>query len=128
LRRKHGINVPGLACKNLLLCDKKEERFFLVILPALKRFDLKIFKCTVGEGRISFAHPDALMRTLGLEPGAVSPFGLLNDSKNEIKYILVMRRTPLRWLVFIQIEIMPHWSCLVRCSVRFYSCLKIRLL
>lgn len=78
-------NVPGLACKNLLLRDKKGRRYFLVILPATKRTDLKKFAGIVGEDKMSFASPEALMDKLGLEPGAVSPFGLLNDKKNEVE-------------------------------------------
>lgn len=82
---KYCGNVPGLACKNLLLRDKKGQRFFLVILPANKRSDLKKFAQTVGESKLSFASPTVLMDKLGLEPGAVSPFGLLNDQKCEVE-------------------------------------------
>lgn len=82
---KYCGNVPGLACKNLLLRDKKGRRYFLVVLPAAKRSDLKKFAEIVGEGKVSFASPEALMEKLGLEPGAVSPFGLLNDKRNEVE-------------------------------------------
>ena len=82
---KYCGNVPGLACKNLLLRDKKGKRYFLAVLPAAKRTDLKKFANIVGEGKVSFASPEALMEKLGLEPGAVSPFGLLNDKKHEVE-------------------------------------------
>lgn len=82
---KYCGNVPGLACKNLLLQDKKGKRYFLVILPAAKRTDLKKFSEIAGEGKVTFASPKALMEKLGLESGAVSPFGLLNDKKNEVE-------------------------------------------
>jgi Ala-tRNA(Pro) deacylase len=81
---KYCGNIPGLACKNLLLKGKKSGRFFLVILPADKRADLKKISGKVGEKQLSFAGPEALEKKLGLTAGAVSPFGLLNDMNHEI--------------------------------------------
>lgn len=78
-------DIPGLACKNLLLKDKKSRRYFLIVLPAAKRADLKAIAETVGESKLSFASPDALKEKLGLEPGAVSPFGLINDQRHEVE-------------------------------------------
>lgn len=82
---KHCGDIPGLACKNLLLKDKKGRRYFLIVLPAEKRADLKGIGKTVGESKVSFASPEALKEKLGLEPGAVSPFGLLNDKNHEVE-------------------------------------------
>ncbi len=82
---KYCKNVPGLACKNLLLTDKKGRRYFLVVLPAAKRTDLKKFSEIVGESKVTFASPEALQEKLGLEAGAVSPFGLLNDKNKEVE-------------------------------------------
>lgn len=76
---KHCIGVPGLACKNLFLRDEKNKRYFLVILPASKRADLKKVGEMVGERRLSFANAELLRTMLGVEPGSVSPFGLIND-------------------------------------------------
>lgn len=77
---KYCGTVPGLAGKNLFLKNKKSTRYFLVILPADKRADLKHIAQVVGEQKVSFASPEALREKLGLEPGSVSPFGLLNDA------------------------------------------------
>lgn len=82
---KYCSNVPGLACKNLLLRDQKKRRYFLVVLTAHKRTDLKRFGETVGESKLTFVSQDVLMEKLGVEAGAVSPFGLLNDKNNEIE-------------------------------------------
>ena len=82
---KYCGNMQGLACKNLLLRDKKGRRYFLVVLPATKRTDLKKFAKIVGVSKVSFASSEDLMEKLGLEAGAVSPFGLLNDKKNEVE-------------------------------------------
>ena len=82
---KYCGHIPGLACKNLLLKNKKASRYFLLVLSAVKRADLKKISEMLGEGKISFASTEALHQKLGLEPGAVSPFGLLNDKNHEIE-------------------------------------------
>ncbi|MAG11752.1 MAG: hypothetical protein CMI52_03010 [Parcubacteria group bacterium] len=81
--REHCGDIPGIACKNLLLKGKKSKKFFLLILPAETRTDLKAFGEIINE-RVSFASPEALKELLDLEPGAVSPFGLLNDSEKKV--------------------------------------------
>lgn len=82
---KYCGDIPGLACKNLLLKGKKSGRYFLIILPAEKRADLKKIGETVGDKQITFASPESLLEKLGLTPGAVSPFGLLNDKNHEVE-------------------------------------------
>lgn len=82
---KYCGNIPGLACKNLLLKGRKSGRYFLVILPAKKRADLKKIGKIVDDKQITFANTENLLEKLGLEPGSVSPFGLINDKKNEIE-------------------------------------------
>jgi Ala-tRNA(Pro) deacylase len=81
---KHCSHIPGLAVKNLFLRDKKGKKFFLLITTAEKRVDLKKLGEIIGINKVSFASPDNLKDKLGLEPGAVSPFGLLNDKNNEV--------------------------------------------
>lgn len=77
-------DIPGLSSKNLFLQGKKSGRYFLIILPAQKRADLKKIGEIVGDKQISFASPEALLEKLGLTPGSVSPFGLLNDKNHEV--------------------------------------------
>jgi Ala-tRNA(Pro) deacylase len=42
----------------------------------------------VGDGKLSFASPERLMTHLGLTPGSVSPFGLINDGRHEVRVVL----------------------------------------
>jgi Ala-tRNA(Pro) deacylase len=81
---EHCGDIPGLACKNLLLRDQKKRRYLLVVLPAEKRVDLKALGTLVGD-KLSFASAENLMSKLGLEVGSVSPFGLLNDTAAEVE-------------------------------------------
>jgi Ala-tRNA(Pro) deacylase len=82
---KYCGDIPGIEGKNLLLRSKKGKRHFLVILPANKKTDLKKFAELVNEKKISFASSKALKEKLGLEPGSVSPFGLINDSEHRVE-------------------------------------------
>lgn len=83
---KHCADIQGLACKNLFLRNNKHNRFFLLVLPAKKKMDIKKFGEIVGEkNKLSFAHADELKEKLQLDPGSVSVFGILNDDKHEVE-------------------------------------------
>ncbi len=77
--------VPGLPCKNLFLRDQKKTRYLLVVLPAAQKTDLKKLAEQVGDKKLSFVNPETLMQKLGVEPGAVSPFGLLNNTEGDVE-------------------------------------------
>lgn len=82
---KHCSSVPGMACKNLFLRDRKGKRYLLLVLPAKKQTDLNKFAELAGEKKVSFASSDRLEEKLGLKPGSVSPLGLINDNKKEVE-------------------------------------------
>lgn len=70
--------------KNLFLRNKKGDKHYLAIVEASKRVDLKNLAKIVQQQALSFASPERLMKYLGLTPGSVSPFGLINDEKHEV--------------------------------------------
>ena len=76
--------MPGLNFKNLLIKDKKAETYYLVILEDSRKMENKYFKEFTGWGKIRFAHPEELYERMGLKPGSVSPYGLLNNSEHDI--------------------------------------------
>lgn len=82
---QHCSMVKGMHCKNLFLKDKKSADFFLIMMPAEKRADLKKISIITNSKHITFGKPEELKTLLNLEPGSVSPFGLLNDKQNIIK-------------------------------------------
>lgn len=86
--KKYWGNVSGAHCKNLFLRNTKGNRHYLIILELSKQADLKALAKKLGEDRFSFASSERLMRYLGLEAGAVSPFGLINDTKKEVQVII----------------------------------------
>jgi Ala-tRNA(Pro) deacylase len=85
-RALRGI-LPGTHTKNLFLADRKKT-YFLVCADEKTRVDLKHLHHALGCGRLSFGKPEALMEYLGVAPGSVTPFGLLNDSSHQVRIIL----------------------------------------
>jgi Ala-tRNA(Pro) deacylase len=80
--------LPGGHTKNLFLKDKK-DRMWLVTAEEDRGIDLKALGTALGaSGRVSFGSPERLMRHLGVEPGAVTPFGLANDTLGEVSLVL----------------------------------------
>ncbi len=81
-------DIRGTHCKNLFLRDQKGKRHFLVVLEHLKQANLQDLSDQIGAGKLSFASEKRLSKYLGLETGAVSPFGLINDRQKEVEVIL----------------------------------------
>lgn len=71
--------LPGAHCKSLFLRDKKKTMWLVVALED-RQLDMKALAEIIGSARLSFASADRLRRTLGVEPGSVTPFALINDS------------------------------------------------
>lgn len=79
--------LHGGHIKNLFLRNKKEE-MWLVVVEEDKRVDLKALGETLNAGKLSFGSPDRLLRYLGVLPGAVTPFGIINDKDRKVKVVL----------------------------------------
>ena len=79
--------LPGGHTKNLFLKDKKDALFLVVALGS-SRFDLKTLHKQIGCDRLSFGKPELLMEVLGVVPGAVTPFALVNDKARRVTVIL----------------------------------------
>jgi Ala-tRNA(Pro) deacylase len=84
----HWRGIPGAHCKNLFLRNKKGNHHYLVVAECSKRVDLKTLAKVFHDDRLSFASDERMMRLLGLEPGSVSPFGLLQDENREVIVVL----------------------------------------
>jgi Ala-tRNA(Pro) deacylase len=79
--------LPGGHIKNLFLRNKKEE-MWLVVVEEDKRVDLKALGEQLGAGKLSFGSADRLMTYLGVLPGAVTPFSIVNDKDNKVRVVL----------------------------------------
>jgi Ala-tRNA(Pro) deacylase len=80
--------IPGGHTKNLFLKDKKGVLFLVVALEDAA-IDLKSLHRRLGAGgRFSFGSADLMRETLGVEPGSVTPFGLINDTDQRVGVVL----------------------------------------
>lgn len=79
--------MPGLHSKNLFLKDKK-GRLFLVSARQSARIDLKRLHEVLGaSGRLSFGSADLLLEKLGVTPGSVTAFAVINDMQNDVTLV-----------------------------------------
>jgi len=80
--------IPGGHTKNLFLKDKKDN-YFLLTVEENASVDLKTIHTVIGAAsRVSFGKPEKLMEYLGVIPGAVTAFGVINDAGRKVKLIL----------------------------------------
>jgi Ala-tRNA(Pro) deacylase len=80
--------IPGGHTKNLFLRDKKYE-LYLVVAEEDAAIDLKGLHRLLGaSGRFSFGAADLLREVLGVDPGAVTPFGAINDAQGRVSVVL----------------------------------------
>jgi Ala-tRNA(Pro) deacylase len=80
--------MPGAKTKNLFLRNRSGKRHFLVVIGYDKAADLKALTKTLGVSKLGFASPERLLRYLGVEPGAVSILGLLNDRGHAVEVVV----------------------------------------
>lgn len=79
--------LPGWHSKNLFLRNKKGQEW-LVVCEEQRRIDLKGLGDLLGAGRLSFGSPDRLMDSLGVTPGSVTPFAIINDADRRVTIVL----------------------------------------
>jgi Ala-tRNA(Pro) deacylase len=79
--------LPGGHCKTLFLRTKKGAHW-LVVCDEERQVNLKALGDALGAGRFSFASADRLMERLGVTPGSVTPFALINDRPPSIAVVL----------------------------------------
>src|SRR5437660_4281963 len=85
--KAHRGELPGHHIKNLFLRNKKEEMWLVVALED-RAIDLKRLGERLGAGRLSFGSPERLAKYLGVEPGSVTPFALINDTGRKVTLVL----------------------------------------
>jgi Ala-tRNA(Pro) deacylase len=79
--------IKGSHSKNLFLKNKK-NKFFLISCEEFTDINLKKISKSLNLGNVSFAKEKYLINLLGIKPGSVTPFALLNDTENKIDFYL----------------------------------------
>ena len=75
-------------CKNLFFRNHKGNRHYLVVFDSEQSMAIHDLEHRLRQGKLSFASEQRMERWLGLRPGSVSPFGLVNDTENHVHLFL----------------------------------------
>ncbi len=79
--------IAGVHCRNLFLRDKKKQNF-LVVAANETEVDMKSLQEKLDCGRLSFGSSERLWEFLGIRPGSVCPFTLINDKDHHVQLVL----------------------------------------
>ncbi|WP_296815985.1 prolyl-tRNA synthetase associated domain-containing protein [Brevundimonas sp.] len=82
--------LPGAHTKNLFLKDKK-DRLWLISARQDTEIDLKRLHKVIGSDRLSFGSAELMVETLGVTPGSVTAFGLINDADKWVTFVVDRR-------------------------------------
>ena len=96
--KAHRVRHDGTHVKNLFLRNKKGA-MWLVVLQEERTIDLKDLGRCIGAGNVSFGSPERLRRYLGVEPGSVTPFAVVNDADAKVQVVIdarVLQRDPVQ--------------------------------
>jgi Ala-tRNA(Pro) deacylase len=88
IARQHWKQDGSKHCKNLFFRNHKGNRHYLVVLDCERDLDIHDLEKRLHQGKLSFASPQRMEKYLGLQPGSVSPFGLINDVDNHFHLFL----------------------------------------
>lgn len=75
-------------CKNLMLTNRQETDFYLLLMPGDKPFKTKNLSAQIGSARLSFAKPEYMEKYLDITPGSVSVLGLMNDREKKVQLLI----------------------------------------
>lgn len=85
---KYWVDIEAAHCKNIFFRNHRGNRHYLVILDYRQKLDIDALVKRLKQGKLSFASEKRLKEHLGVLPGSVSPFGLINDCENHTKLFI----------------------------------------
>jgi len=88
---KYWKDIDATHCKNLFFRNHKGNRHYLVIVKDTTPFSIHSLEKKLKQGKLSFGSEKRLAKYLGVKPGSVSPFGLINDSEHHV-YLFIDRQ------------------------------------
>jgi Ala-tRNA(Pro) deacylase len=83
--------IKGTRCKNIFFRNHKGNRHYLIILEHKQDLIIRDLEQRLKQGKLTFASEKRLDKYLGLKPGSVTPFGLINDHENHV-YLFIDKR------------------------------------
>lgn len=81
-------DLEAVHCKNLFFRNHKGNKHYLVIFHCMQQLNIRDLEQRLKQGKLSFASPERMERYLGIQPGSVSPFGLINDTNHHVYLFL----------------------------------------
>ncbi len=81
---KYWAGINSAHCKNLFFRNHKGNKHYLVVFDYAQTLKITDLEKRLKQGKLSFASPKRMMKYLKIEPGSVSPFGLINDTENHV--------------------------------------------
>ena len=75
-------------CKNLMLCNRQNTQFYILLMPGDKPFKTKDLSAQIGSSRLSFASGEYMEAFLDITPGSLSVLGLINDKDNRVQLLI----------------------------------------
>ncbi|MCB2207625.1 MAG: prolyl-tRNA synthetase associated domain-containing protein [Bacteroidetes bacterium] len=81
-------DIDAMHCKNLFFRNHKGNRHYLVIIKDTTPFNIRSLEQKLKQGKLTFGSEKRLMKYLGVKPGSVSPFGLINDRDRHVHLFL----------------------------------------
>ncbi len=88
IAQKHWKFIDATHCKNIFFRNHKGNKHYLVILESTKNLNIRQLELKLQQGKLSFASEKRLKKYLGVEPGAVTPLGLINDITHHCKLFI----------------------------------------
>ena len=85
---KYWEDLKATHCKNLFFRNHKGNRHYLVLLEHTQALDIRSLEQKLKQGKLSFASPKRMKKYLGVEPGSVTPFGLIHDNDTHVHVFL----------------------------------------
>ena len=80
--------LNATTCKNLLLSNRQNTVFYLLLMPGDKPFVTKELCHQIGSSRLSFAGPEYMLEYLDITPGSLSVLGLMNDTDRHVQLLI----------------------------------------
>jgi len=88
IARQYWAGHDAQHCKNLFFRNHKGNKHYLVILDCNSNMDIHAIEKQLNQGKLSFASEKRMMKYLGVTPGSVTPFGLINDTEHHVHLFL----------------------------------------
>ena len=80
--------LQATICKNLLLCNRQNTVFYLLMIAGDKHFVTRELSHQIGSSRLSFAAPEYMEKYLDTTPGSLSVLGLMNDREHHVQLLM----------------------------------------